>query len=1110
MRAIRSGAILRYVHDLVEAGENEGVSDADVLCRFVAERDEGAFATLVQRHAAAVWAVCRHLLHHEQDAEDAFQATFLLLARRAGSIRKAEAVGSWLYGVAYRVAVRARQGARRRQSRERAAATGRNTSPPDAAWRDLQAALDEEVQRLPEKYRAPFVLCCLGCRARQEVARELGCCEGTISSRIARGRDLLQRRLARRGVGLPAALGAGVLGRQTAAVAVPTALVRATLAAVGSGGRASAGARALADGGFGTAAVGRWLLVVALLAGFGLLGATAVAPPPTDRPAVPTRPLTATGRTDLFGDPLPPGALARMGTVRFAHGDSMHGYPVLSPDRQTFATVGRHGFPHGGVVSLWDASTGKEVRCIHDPDFQPYAVFFLRGENLLGTLGISRTAVQGKADVHAMRFWGPLTGQKSPREMRVAGYPFEPWALSPDERYVASASREPPVLVRDRKTGKVLARWKGKGVRIDHLAFGAGGKSLLVCSGRSVHLWEWQAPREPRRLFELPNDPERLWFSPDGKWLAIAISSEGLRVWETARFTEVRRFKGQHDVRFFPDGKRFVSTDTGKVWDVASGKQVGRFEDCAHCLALEFSHDGKTATGYALGRIRRWDAVTGKDRSSPPLATNRTMIHQVAFTPDGRTVASASPDGAVRLWDTTTGQERRTLVRGTDWDSRRPTFLRLAADGTVVVARGKRLSFFKGEEAAGTIEVADFAPNGLASLGISADGKRMVLAGGTGPSRLVQLWDLPGRKRLSSFRPPQDARLETLGVSGRTIALAVGSRVCLLNAFTGQVEQAFPGSAPPRRGEGGGYAYFPGVGALAFSPDGSLVASAGHADGALVLLDVPSGKRRHVLRPAARPGASYELRNVVFSPDGAMLAAESRDGVVDVWETSSCRRRRRFLGHRSYQTALAFSPDGRRLATGNRDATILVWDVFGVWTGGPAAPRPPAAKRAALWDRLGDADAERACLAMGRLMCCPEARVPLLKRHLLGQKGPERARIKRWIADLDSDEFPKRQQASRQLAKHLASAEPALKATLADRPSLEVQQRIRRLFRQAEQEPPPAKTLQGLRALEVLEHAGSKDAEEALRELAEGDYEPRLAAAARAAWNRLSALRKSR
>jgi RNA polymerase sigma factor (sigma-70 family) len=177
-----------------------GLTDADLLQRWVSCRDQAAFEAMLRRHAAAVLGVCRRVLHDTHEAEDAAQAAFLALAQKAGAIGRRQAVAAWLYTVARRAALHARASRRAAFRHDLSSALARPAEEP--TWRDLRLVLDEEVSRLPEKYRAPFVLCYVEGRTNQEAARELGCPEGTVLSRLARARQRLRANLTRRGITL--------------------------------------------------------------------------------------------------------------------------------------------------------------------------------------------------------------------------------------------------------------------------------------------------------------------------------------------------------------------------------------------------------------------------------------------------------------------------------------------------------------------------------------------------------------------------------------------------------------------------------------------------------------------------------------------------------------------------------------------------------------------------------------------------------------------------------------------------------------------------------------------------------------------------------------------
>jgi serpin B len=223
------GVLLRYLHRVAPPEPGQEVSDSALIERFVQRREEAAFADLVRRHGPMVLAACRRVLKHEQDAEDAFQATFLVLARKASSIRRCSSVGGWLYRVARHVALDARGAAQRRETiAQRVGATETADTALDASAMEIRDVLDEELRKLPEKYCLPIVLCHLEGKTHAEAARELGWPTGTVAGRLSRARDVLRGRLARRGITLAGVAVAAVLEKDAAA-AVAIALIHTTV-----------------------------------------------------------------------------------------------------------------------------------------------------------------------------------------------------------------------------------------------------------------------------------------------------------------------------------------------------------------------------------------------------------------------------------------------------------------------------------------------------------------------------------------------------------------------------------------------------------------------------------------------------------------------------------------------------------------------------------------------------------------------------------------------------------------------------------------------------------------------------------------------------------------
>ena len=368
--------VLRYLHTFGGAAET-AAGDGPLLERFHRRGDEAAFAALLRRHGPMVLGVCRRLLRDGHDAEDAFQATFLLLVRRAGSLRQPERLGPWLYGVAYRTALRARARAARRRGRERPVEDlPAPAAPDDLLWRDLRPVLDDAIALLPAKYRAPFVLCYLEGLTNAQAARQLGCPPGTVATRLARARQRLRARLAPKGLAVGAALAATALAPR-AAPAVPPALAAGTAraaAALAAGPGAAAGVipapvTALMEGVGKAMLMDRVRIVLVALAaltaagaGVGVLTYRALAGEPAVRrdegpPVPPAPPAEPTGLPTVRAVPAAPPPVAApsdpAATYRSAN------FVVHAPTHRVARLVGEAAEQHRKAQALsW---LGKEL-----------------------------------------------------------------------------------------------------------------------------------------------------------------------------------------------------------------------------------------------------------------------------------------------------------------------------------------------------------------------------------------------------------------------------------------------------------------------------------------------------------------------------------------------------------------------------------------------------------------------------------------------------------------------------------------------------------------------------------------------------------------------------
>ena len=363
--------VVRFARDVVGPQETHGQSDGELLRTFLSAGNQRAFTHLVKRHGGMVLAVSQRVLLRQEDAEDAFQATFLLLVQHASRLRRRESLGGWLHGVAYNMAKDLKKAAARRSKHENQVTETKTAEQPgtDLAWREVQAILHDEIDRLSTTYREPFILCCLENKSCLETAQALRLKEGTVWSRLARAKKQLQTRLTKRGVSLAVLLTTTALSSDAAHLACSAGLIGSTVQAAATlavsptlaGAGISPNVAALLKGMTKTMAAAQTKAIAIVVATIGLIAVGAGASVSTNRQVVVasgivdqkiTNEPQPKAHTDTFGDPLPEHALARLGTGRLRHGDRIIAVGFLA-DGKRVLSADLHG------ARIWDVATGR-------------------------------------------------------------------------------------------------------------------------------------------------------------------------------------------------------------------------------------------------------------------------------------------------------------------------------------------------------------------------------------------------------------------------------------------------------------------------------------------------------------------------------------------------------------------------------------------------------------------------------------------------------------------------------------------------------------------------------------------------------------------------------
>jgi WD40 repeat protein len=834
--------------------------------------------------------------------------------------------------------------------------------------------------------------------------------------------------------------------------------------------------------------------------------------PPT--PAAADKPLSAAKRVDLYGDPLPAGAVMRLGTLRRRAAGAML---AISADGKSIVTL-----TDRKSVRIFDADTG-ELRHKRELPGDSLSIPVLSSDG--------RLLARFPSDRECLEIRDVMTGRKI-RDLTIEGARFIwPSAFSADGKRVAAVgyprARDQKVnLFRawDLDSGKEIFRTE---VRSDatssFLAFSPDGKRLLSAFSsiyEGLHCWDISTGRQ---LWHVKDFGGSFVFTPDGKILPGPRGQQAIDL-ATGKPEKIDKMppNPQGTLTLTPDGHTLlISTFQGViVWDMVRGKEIRTLIGQGWDVAV--TPDSKAAITNN-GALQRWDLATGKAAWPDTFELGHIgEVVSVKFSDDGKRLLSASVDDTVRMWDTTTGRslriwdrpESKRSVRNLRFDASRINTLDISADGRRMVSAGsdERIHLWaldsikevrtiplppaeKGEAGWRFYQVR-FSPDGRRIIGIFGPSGGITRQGQAPPklTNKLAVWDAE-RGSLMEMHPMTKVRYSGV-FSPDSYTLLTGN--ALLDVLSAKKIADLPGLG----GLGG---------TGAFSQDGALIVGQAQEKRRQSGTDVygPDGLRiweAATGKIVARLKTKSWVAQAAFHPDNRYIVTNDLDGIrlrgarsgEEIAHFPMPESIRAGTTRGSYAGCLAFTRDGKRMATGMPDSTILLWDV----------KLPPSLAKSltvkeieSLWNNLADDDAAKAWSAVWCMADAPQETVTFLRVRIKPSPTAAVDATRRLLGDLDSDSFEVREAAAKRLKELGPQAEPALRAALEDKPSLEQRRRIEPLLVALTESPRPLarEELRQLRALIVLERIGSPEARRLLDEVAKGPPSSRSTRQARAA-----------